>query len=378
MRHAINLITICLCVLITACNEQVPSPATSARTPIDALSGLDSGFARVTAPAVFTFPADHGAHPDYRTEWWYFTGNLLAEDDRRFGFQLTFFRYGLNADSLERESAWAADQLWMAHFTVTDIDGEVFYAQERFSRDALDLAGATADPFSVWLNHWSVAGRDDGLMPMRLAAATDAVSLELMLDSDKPIVLQGDAGFDAKGPAGDAGDNASYYYSLTRLNANGRLRVDTEELAVSGTAWLDREWSSSGLDSELSGWEWFGLQLGDGTDLMIYRLRRHDGTASPFSGGSLISPTGIVTRLRSADVHLRILDEWRSPVTDTEYPVAWAVSIPGQSLNLEILPYFEDQELDLSVRYWEGAVRVVGKSGSNAIDGHGYLELVGY
>jgi predicted secreted hydrolase len=376
MRRDINLVTICWCLLVTACGER--TPAAGGPTPIDALSRSDSGFTIATAPARLTFPADHGAHADFQTEWWYFTGNLIAADERRFGFQLTFFRYGLNTDPVERESAWATNQAWMAHFTVTDIDGKTFHARERFGRDALDLAGATADPFRVWLDHWSVAGPADGLMPLRLIAATDATSLELVLNSDKPIVLQGEAGFDAKGPPDDAGGNGSYYYSLTRLLADGRLRLGGEELAVTGTAWLDREWSTTSLGPELAGWDWFGLQLSDGTDLMIYQLRRHDGNATPFSGGSLVSPTGIVTRLRSTDVQLRVIDKWRSPATNTEYPVAWAVSIPGQSLELEVLPYLEDQELDLSVRYWEGAVRVDGRSGPDIVDGHGYLELVGY
>jgi len=376
MRRVINLVAICWCLLVAACDER--TSAAGERTPIDALSRSNSGFTIATARARLTFPADHGAHADFQTEWWYFTGNLIAEDERRFGFQLTFFRYGLNADPVERESAWATNQAWMAHFTVTDIDGKMFHAQERFGRDALGLAGATADPFRVWLDHWSVAGAADGLMPLQLIAATDATSLELVLKSDKPIVLQGEAGFDAKGPPDDAGGNGSYYYSLTHLLADGRLRLGEEELAVAGTAWLDREWSTTSLEPELAGWDWFGLQLSDGTDLMIYQLRRHDGTATPFSGGSLVSPTGIVTRLRSTDVQLRVIDKWRSPVTDTEYPVAWAVSIPDQSLELEVLPYLEDQELDLSVRYWEGAVRVDGRSGPDIVDGHGYLELVGY
>ena len=385
MRPAINgclLVLVSLAGLAACGSDPVPDVTNDsrARTPIDALSQPDDddsidSFKVATKPADIRFPRDHGAHPEFRTEWWYFTGNLEAEDHRHFGFQLTFFRYALNATPAERESAWAANQVWMAHFTVTDSEAEQFFAEERFSRDAFELAGATASPFRVWLSDWQATGSDDDLTPMRVSAATDNVGLNLVLDSNKPIVLQGDGGFDVKGP--EPG-NASYYYSLTRMPATGTLRIGKQEHPVSGDAWMDREWSTSALSAGLAGWDWFGLQLDDGTELMLYRLRGKDGTTSPFSGGSLVSPEGTVTRLTAEDIEVRVIDQWQSPSTDTVYPVAWQVTVPDEAINLYVVPAVMQQELDLTVRYWEGAVFVAGQSGARDIEGHGYLELVGY
>ncbi len=244
-------------------------------------SGDLSGFARATAPRPFSFPADSGPHPEFRTEWWYYTGNLETAAGRHFGFQLTFFRTALAppaARATDRSapspSAWSARQLYLAHFALTDTAGRRFHAWSRLDREALGLAGAQASPFRVWLEDWSAESDAPGGLPVRLRAAEGDVAIDLVLASEKPVALQGDRGLSRKGP--EPG-NASYYYSLSRMTARGTVRAGGEALAVSGLAWMDREWSTSALGPELVGWDWVALQLDDGRDVMLYRLRRRDG-----------------------------------------------------------------------------------------------------
>jgi predicted secreted hydrolase len=336
-----------------------------------------AGFAQATAPRPFVFPADHGSHPEFRTEWWYFTGNLATPQGRHFGFELTFFRYALAPDDVEGErSAWRARQVWMAHFAVTDTEGERFIARERLTREALGLAGASAEPLAVWVQDWSAAGSStQDELTLRLSAEDDAIGLDLELSSTVPAVAQGDGGLDAKG-AGTG--NASHYYSIPRLAAAGELVVEGERFGVSGLAWLDREWSTSSLDAGTEGWDWFALHLSDGSSLMFYRLRTALGTATAYSGGVLVGADGGATRLAAEDVELSVLDEWTSARTGVRYPVAWRLAAAGPGIELEIRPYLEDQELDLSVRYWEGAVHAAGRGPGGALTGQGYLELAGY
>ena len=333
------------------------------------------GYAQVLSPRPFQFPEDHGSHPEYRTEWWYFTGNLTGPDSRHFGFELTFFRYALTADAPERNSAWAANQAWMAHLALTDTHGDRFVADERFSRGALGLAGTQRDPFRVWVEDWSASAEGPELLPIRLQASNEEVSLDLTLTGSKPPVTHGDDGMDRKGP--EPG-NASYYYSLTRLHATGSVRVGRREAAVSGLAWMDREWGTSALSDDLEGWDWFSVQLSDETELMYYRLRRRDGSASPHSGGSIVDVDGNRRGLSASAVSLTPLDYWESPTSQRRYPVAWRLELPDEDFTLEIEPYLPQQELDLTVRYWEGAIRATGSRGGQPIAGSGYLELAGY
>jgi predicted secreted hydrolase len=334
-----------------------------------------SRFARALAPRDFSFPLDHGPHPEFRTEWWYLTGNLATARDRHFGFQLTFFRFALPVDERERPSAWSTDQLWMAHFTVTDSEGGEFFADEKFERQALGLAGAQSEPFRVWLADWELASRGQSLFPLTLNARNDLVALTLDLNPGKPLVLQGEAGLDAKGPAPG---NASYYYSFTRLPAAGVVQVRDESYPVSGTAWMDREWSTSVLGADLEGWDWFALQLDDGSDLMFYRLRRRDQTMSSFSNGVVVAADGTVTaRITAEQVRLIPTAQWRSPRTGARYDRAWALDIPDLALKLSIQARIPEQELDLTVRYWEGAVVVEGTRSGSPVSGVGYTEIVG-
>jgi len=335
----------------------------------------NDGF-RVAVPGTaIAFPADHGAHPDYRTEWWYITGNLETETGRHFGFQITFFRFGLAAEPVARASAFAASQIWMAHFTVTDTREQRFYSAERFSREALDLAGATAQPFRVWLGDWAMHSELDAFLPLQLAASHDDVAINLRLDKGKPVTLQGEDGLDRKGP--EPG-NASFYYSFTHLPAAGTLSIGAESFAVDGSAWLDREWSTSALGADLAGWDWFGLQLEDGRDLMYYRLRQHDGGISPFSGGVIVGADGGRARLAAADAELQPLDYWTSPESGARYPIAWRMRVPAHDIELEVRARLAAQELRHSLRYWEGAVQVRSNIDEDTTGGQGYLELVGY
>jgi predicted secreted hydrolase len=333
-----------------------------------------SGFARATEPIEFAFPRDHGAHPDYATEWWYFTGNLFTAEQRHFGFELTLFRVGLRPAQSSTESAWASSAVWMAHLAVTDTARRRFVAEERLSRNGLQLAGATTAPLRIWVEDWSVESVAADSLQLRATGAE--IAIDLRLEGLDRIVLQGDEGLDAKGP--EPG-NASYYYSAPRLTAGGTVTVDSgSKIAVTGLAWMDREWGTSALSPGIEGWDWFALQLDDGRDLMFYRLREFSGGTAEASGGTLRTADGSRLRLAADDVILEPLDYWQSSSTTVSYPVRWNLRIPEQQLELRIEPYLPNQEVDLTVRYWEGAVRVTGTADGLPVSGNGYLELAGY
>jgi predicted secreted hydrolase len=362
-------------IMVTEGPRWYPASPVRARLSIaEALGGEPAaGFARALAPQPFTFPRDHGPHPDFRTEWWYWTGNLLARSGRHFGFQLTFFRAALAPGAPRRESDWATTQVYLAHFALTDTRSERFRSWSRTSRGALGLAGATAEPFRVWLGDWEARSDGAATFPLRLHAGDEDVSVDLWVDGGKPPVAQGDAGLSRKGP--EPG-NASYYYSFTRMPARGVVRVRGERLDVEGLAWMDREWSTSALGRDLAGWDWFGLQLEDGRDLMFYQLRRPDGGAAEWSGGVLVDAKGVTHPLGARDVRVESRGTWRSPRSNVAYPAGWRLT--GAGLTLELEPRLADQEMDVSPRYWEGAVKVRGFEGSRPILGSGYVELVGY
>jgi predicted secreted hydrolase len=362
----------------------------------DVLGGpADSGYARALEPRAFEFPRDHGPHPAFRTEWWYLTGNLEDAGGRPFGFHFTLFRSALRPPGDEEDptlprSGWSTDQVYMGHLAITNGAGRRFHAFERFSRGALDLAGATWDPFRVWLEDWELGGPQEGavnlpeslrgapgleVFPLRLRALEGGVGLELSFLPVKPMVLQGEEGLSQKGP--EPG-NASFYYAFTRLTASGIMVFGPDTIPVRGSAWMDREWSTSALSSGQVGWDWFALQLEDGYDLMYYQLRREDGSADPLSKGSLVDREGVKGLLSQGDVILEVLDLWRSPVDGAAYPARWRLSVPHRDMTLEITPLMPNQELNLTFRYWEGAVRVAGTREGRPVAGRGYVELTGY
>ena len=370
-------------LVIAACSRDGASgdaPQPSANTGLRYLRAQDDPrFAKANEPRPLAFPTDHGSHPQFRTEWWYFTGNLKSTDGDLYGFELTFFRVGLQSPDAgsPRRSAWAKNQVWMAHLAVTDATRHRFVARERIAREALDLAGAEQAPIRVWVKGWSATRADDsGHERWRLGARDGDLGLRLNLATDEAPVLNGEGGLDRKGP--EPG-NASYYYSLPRLTTTGVLEIDGREIAVQGSAWMDREWSTSALGDDVAGWDWLGLRLSDGGSLMFYRLRAHDGTADEFSGGTLVDGAGRRRRLGRDDVELSPIGYWTSPVHGTRYPIAWRLKVPSAQLALEIRPYLPNQELNLSVRYWEGAVNGTGTGPDGArVTADGYLELTGY
>jgi len=378
MRRGLVVLAMGALIVAAAWNtwpKRHPPPA--ADDPVAVLSSPDSaGYQRAVVPRVFAFPADHGPHPDFRQEWWYYTGNLDAPDGRHFGYQLTFFRFALAPPSPPaRASAWAADQLYLAHFTVTDAAGGQFFQWERSSRAALGLAGAAAQPFRVWIEDWSAAGGPGGPLPVRLRAAMPEAAIDLQLIAGKPLVLQGDRGLSRKG---SALGNASYYYSYTRLPSQGTVRIGAESYAVNGTSWIDREWSTSALESTQAGWDWFSLQLDSGDELMFYRLRRRDGGIDPHSGGLWVDAAGTFRPLSSDEVEIAATDTWRSPASGIRYPARWRLRVPALRLELTLRPYLPDQEVRQRFRYWEGAVAASGQRGGRPLTGSGYVELVGY
>ncbi len=341
-----------------------------------ALGGSDStGYQRAYRPRPFVFPADHGPHPAFRNEWWYATGNLADATGREFGYQLTLFRIALAPTAPATDSTWRSNQVYMGHFALTDVAGNTHWGFERFSRGAMGLAGAHATPLRVWLEDWELAGTGSDPFPLRVRARQDDIAVDLMLDTGKPVVLQGDQGLSQK--SAEPG-NASYYYSYTHLPTQGTVSLGGQTFTASGASWLDREWSTSALGPEQNGWDWFALQLDDGREVMFYRLRCKDGSVDPFSKGVLVAADGSTRALRWNEVDLQPLGAWTSPHTGDRYPAGWRLRMPTEKLDLTVTPKIADQEMRRMVRYWEGAVAVDGHAGDQAVAGQGYLEMTRY
>ena len=350
-----------------------PEPGVQAR--LVAQAEESTGFRRASQPASLAFPLDHGPHPDYQTEWWYYTGNVQTTGGRHFGYQLTFFRRALVPPPLwqDRDSAWAAEQVYMAHLALTDVARNSHQAFERFSRGAVGLAGAQALPYRVWLDDWSVQEINPGIV--HLQAAQGDLGLDLLLTDRKGPILQGDQGYSQKGP--DPG-NASYYYSQTRLETSGVIQVADGRHEVTGLSWMDHEYSTSSLAADQVGWDWFSLQLEDGSELMVFQLRREDGTVDPFSSGTFVEADGGPRTLEHDAFEIRVEETWRSPRSGATYPARWTIIVPDMDLALRLEPHLADQELNLSYAYWEGAVRIQGMRAGQTVHGAGYVELTGY
>jgi len=360
-----------------SCRTDAQSRSQAQPLPVIAPAGATTGFARAEGRRPFDFPADHGPHPDFQTEWWYYTGNLETDDGRRFGYQLTFFRRALQPppDRDGRASDWATEQIYMGHFALTDVAGDRHQAFERFSRGAAGLAGAESPPYQVWLEDWRVEQVGDDPSVTRMRAAQDDVTIDLHLIDRKGPILQGDGGYSQKGP--EPG-NASYYYSQTRLETAGTVTVGGTTVDVNGWSWMDHEFSTSALGPDQVGWDWFALQLDDGTDLMVFQIRKSDGGIDPLSSGTLVDADGHVQHLAVDDFRIEVQDRWRSPHSGATYPSGWTIRVPAADLELTIEPLIADQELDVSYAYWEGAVRIQGQRSGSPITGRGYVEMTGY
>ena len=365
---------------------------------------------RVAKPGwEYTFPSDHGSHPGFKTEWWYFTGNLTAKDGRAFGYQLTFFRQGILSgdEDIIALSRFVTRDVKFAHFTVSDLATGKFHFFQKLSRGAYGEAGfdkktesepqraqraqseegADRNPHSsssvpsvssvvnlAWIDDWSC--ELTGKNTFRLRATKDDIALDLKLASTKPPVIHGANGLSQKA-AGEG--RASHYYSLTRLASEGTLRIGQEEFAVTGLSWFDHEWATNQLAENQIGWDWFSLQFDDGSELMLFQLRTKDGTRDAFSSGTFIDAKGKATPIANADFTLEPGETWKSPETGGSYPTAWRIAIPRLGLQLDLRAALKDQELRLQpVVYWEGAVRATGTVHGNGIKGSGYLEMTGY
>jgi predicted secreted hydrolase len=340
------------------------------------------------------FPRDQGPHPDYRQEWWYLTGNLASADGQLFGFELTIFRFALAPNAPEplavgspaeaRSSPWRTRQIYLGHFAVTDVARHRFRFASRLSRGALGLAGAQANPFRVWIGNWQI-GRTAAQEPTEvksipefeawpLQAAGQGYVLSLTARPLMAPVLNGDHGLSRK--SGEPG-NATYYYSIPRVSVQGTISRDGRPLQVRGLAWLDREWGSGSLGPQEVGWDWFGLQLGDGSCLMFYSLRDRNGPEDPYSAGTWVEPDGRARALSSSDMRIEVLEHWTDP-SGVRYPSRWRLVAPKLGLDVIVHPVLADQELLTAPRYWEGAVDVSGTHRARPITGRGYVELVGY
>jgi predicted secreted hydrolase len=335
-------------------------------------------FQAALAPYTFHFPRDHFAHDRYRTEWWYFTGHLRARDGRRFGFELTFFRIGLEPRPSawsKNQSKWYAYQVYPAHLAITDERAHTFVYAQTFARDALGAGFASERALDVRANGWTLTGTSALRPRMHLHAIDGANGLDLVLQSRKPPAIHGQGGISRKGPCASC---ASHYYSFTRLHVNGMVLRGGTRYAVDGIAWMDHEYGSDELGSHQVGWDWFSIQLDDGREVMLYRLRRRDGTTTPQSSGSLVARNGAVTHLPLRAFSIRATGTWRSPHTGALYPSGWTVRVAGVG-TLSLVPVMRDQELANvgGTSYWEGAVDVRDPR-TGASLGVGYVELTGY
>ena len=334
-----------------------------------------SDFQQVIGHREFTFPDDHGPHPDYGVEWWYFTGNLSTEDKRHFGYQLTLFRVGLGQGEVKRESHWSTSQLYMGNLALSDVQNTKFYAFERVNREALDFSGAVVTDegnFRIWIDDWIIDGAGSDQPTVRIIAKEGLLKIDLTLQSTKPVILNGQLGLSRKNQ--ELG-GASYYYSCTRMATEGFITLGEENMQVAGLSWMDREWSTSALSEKQIGWDWFGLQLSDGRDLMLYQFLTEEGKVDSNSSGTIIEQDGTYHFLNFDDFAITNLDHWISRVSGTQYPSTWQIEIPDHGLDITIKPYFEDQEFNGIIRYWEGAVSLVGSSDSRFVTGSGYVEM---
>ncbi len=323
----------------------------------------------------YQWPRDHSVHRDFKTEWWYFTGNLRASDGRRFGYQITFFRQGLRPPgSPDVKSRFVSDALKFGHFAITDVKAGDFHFAQSMKRGAFGEAGFDDGNRIAWLGEWSLELAPDGAFLLRAAEA--GRSLSLRLEDAKPRAVHGEGGISRKA---EEDGHASHYYSATRMKSVGKLGVGGEEFAVEGESWFDHEWATNQLARGQSGWDWFSVQLDDGTELMIYQLRRKDGTIDPASSGSWIASDGSVRHLKRDDISLEPERIWKSPKTGGQYPIGWRIKVTSLGLDITVKTPVDAQELVLQpVVYWEGLIDVAGTRDGRAVKGHGYLELTGY
>ncbi len=337
-----------------------------------------SGFRPALPGYEFEFPRDHGSHDDYRTEWWYYTGHLQADSGRRYGFELTFFRVGVLPPDVPQQTSWDLHNLALAHFAITDIDGKKFRYYEKLNRASPFTAEAVVGRLDVFNEAWRATTTRDGAW--RLTSSQNGDAIDLVLRSRKPPAIQGENGVSVK--AQGAG-YASHYYSMTRLEVAGTVTASGRKREhCTGLAWMDHEFGSAALRENQQGWDWFSVQLDNDAELMLYQIRRNDGTPDVTSSGSLITPDGDVIHLTRDQIIVRSLRRWKSPRSGATYPMGWSISVPSLRISLRLDPVLDDQELmtrnSTRVTYWEGAVDVNGSFDNTSVGGQGYVEMTGY
>jgi predicted secreted hydrolase len=361
---------LCLALFLTL------SPAGRGEGEFPKKSGVGFAYELALPGRQLSFPADHYSHPDFKTEWWYYTGHLQTDGGKRYGYQVTFFRFGLRDRQNQVKDKPLFSELYMAHFALSDIGATKFHYRERINRGANEKAGAATDRYLVWNEDWRVAGDAKN---HSIQVQDRGTRLSLDLTSLKPPVLHGDNGLSQKG---EGEGRASYYYSLTHMKTTGELTIDGRTEKVRGLSWMDHEFGSNQLRNDQVGWDWFSIQLDNNTELMLYLMRRKDGSVDPYSSGTLVDAQGKTAHLVLKDYRVESLEHWKSPKSGATYPMKWKVTVPSKEIDLEIVPAFLDQELitnrSTRVTYWEGAVMVSGSAGGQPVAGAGYVEMTGY
>jgi predicted secreted hydrolase len=324
----------------------------------------------------FEFPRDHHAHRDFKTEWWYFTGNLFDAEGHRFGYELTFFRQGIRtpAERDPKSSRFIVDDLKFAHFALTDISKQRFQFEQKTSRGAFGEAGFDDRERLAWIDNWTLSSNGDDAFDV--VASGEPGTIHLHLRATKPPVAHGENGISVKSADGKT---ASHYYSIPRLETTGEILANGASRPVHGETWFDHEWSSSQLGKGEVGWDWICLQWEDGAELMLYRMRLESGQGEASSSGTWIAADGTTTHLRASDFQMTPTAFWKSKANGAQYPIGWRITLPGQQTEFTVRAALEDQELKLGqITYWEGAIDATGTRQGKAIKGRGYLELTGY
>lgn len=325
----------------------------------------------------YEFPRDHFNHEDFQTEWWYTTGNLATADGHQYGYELTFFRQGVDRDP-SKTGAWEIQDLYVTHLALSDLDGEKFYHTERTNRAGPGIAGIDANTRRIWNGNWEMRWTREDEMVLRVV--DERFSFSFALHPEKPPMIHGENGVSQK--AAGAG-HASHYISFTRLKTAGTIELDGKSIAVTGTSWMDHEFFTHQLEAGQIGWNWLSIQLGDNTELMLYQFRRKDGSLDSYSSGTYVDAQGKSVHLTSSDFQMTPTGEsWTSPVTTAKYPVAWTMEVPKLGLKLEARTRLKSQELSgdgkLLPNYWEGAITIQGTRSGAPVSGVGYLEMTGY
>ncbi len=340
-------------------------------------------FKRALPGRTFSFPQDHFSHPEFKTEWWYYSGHLYGQDKKSYGYQLTFFRTGLNRE-MKQKSKWSIHNLYFAHLAITDESKKKFGYLEKISRGSLGEAGASVfkvgeKNFRIWVESWSVEGTGPAMQNHSLKAGDKNLRIELMLVPEKKPVIHGKNGISQKA---EGEGYASHYYSITRLKTEGKISLQKKEIPVQGISWMDHEFGSSQLREYQAGWDWFSFQLANGTDLMFYQIRWKDGKVDPYSSGTIIFPDGANKHLTKKEFQIEVLDQWKSSKSGAVYPSKWKIRVPDRQIELMLSPSVKDQELitkeSTLVTYWEGSVKVEGRYQGSSVSGMGYAELTGY